>query len=629
MITYEKRTEELKSTKQGEDDIKTRWWRMDEDSIASAIFNVVNRIDVNSRAIWRQSIAYSMLYENITSTLGYMPSLFVPIFSTAPSATTQLSSQLTYNVVKSCIDSACAKLSASKPRVKFITSAGSYDEQQRAEKLTQYLDGIFYAAEVYKHSQMMFRDACIFGTGFLKIFVQDDEIKVERVLPTEIVVDFADGMYGNPRQMHQRKNADRDTLSQMYPEFADKISSATSLPNLAYSSADHVLCIESWHLPSGKNAKDGRHLICIESTVLFDEPYEFDWFPFAQYKWSEAVAGYWGSGLCKELSGIQLELNKLIKNIQMAQEFFCVPHIMIENGSIVNKNKMYDVGIIEYAAGTNPPIFNTPPGMSPEVYEHVETLFKRAYEITGISQLQASSTKPAGLNSGIALREFSDIATERFSIQADKYEQMFISIANKMLELSKKLYIDNPDLQVKAKNKNFLSTIKWKEVQLNEDKFIMQVFPVSSLPRTPAGRFDMVQDLSQAGLLEREQVVELLQIPDLDKFQDLQNASYNFTMNSLEKITKEGLYIKPDSLQNLQEALKLSTATYLKYKNTEDYEPEKLDLLSQYIDEIHSLVEPTPEEQPPTPQEQPQPTGVPEQPPTAGLLPTVPEPQPQ
>jgi hypothetical protein len=42
--------------------------------------------------------------------------------------------------------------------------------------------------------------------------------------------------------------------------------------------------------------------------------------------------------------------------------------------------------------------------------------------------MSASSQKPAGLDSGVAIREFQDIETERFALVSQNYEDCYISI---------------------------------------------------------------------------------------------------------------------------------------------------------------------------------------------------------
>jgi hypothetical protein len=614
----------LAKSKPADEDIKSHWWFIqDQRQLAQTIFQIAFKIEGNQRSLWRANIGWAQLYENL-DTLGYMPNFFAPIFGTVPPSSA-IGNRLTYNIIKSCVDSVTAKIAKNKPRVKFVTTDGSFKLQRQSKKLTQYLDGLFYGADVYNHAQKMFKNACVFGTGCMKVFVEPNttDIRVENILPTEIVVDQADGVYGKPKQLHQRKNANRENLIGIFPEHEEAISSCTSLPHTVLSAADQVMLIESWHLPSKEGAGDGKHTICIENCTLFEEEWTKPYYPFVFYRWTQKIAGFYGMGLCEELAGIQLAINRLLKMIQASQEYMCVPRVFVEQGSVVAKQKLFDFGIVEYAPGSSPPVYNTASAMSPEIYQFLETLFNKAYEISGISQLSASAQKPAGLNSGVALREYQDINTERFAIQGDKYEQLFLELGKMMIDLTKELYEDNKDLSIKSRSGKFIDTIKWSEVDLKEDQYAMECFPVSSLPETPEGRLAFVQELSQAGLIEPEHIMELMSIPDVEGFLNIKNSSYEDTLKMLDKIIEDGEYQRPNEYMNLQLARNLAQGLYLKYQIT-DLEEDRLDMLRQWMDDCDLLMTPPP--QPEISQEQlpGSPQGVPASPPVSDMLPVNP-----
>ena len=68
-----------------------------------------------------------------------------------------------------------------------------------------------------------------------------------------------------------------------------------------------------------------------------------------------------------------------------------------------------------------------------------------------------------------------------------------------MIDLAKDIYEKNEDLELKQDNK-FVETIKWKDVNMDADKYMMQIFPTSALSTTPAARLADVQDMLTAGL---------------------------------------------------------------------------------------------------------------------------------
>ena len=72
---------------------------------------------------------------------------------------------------------------------------------------------------------------------------------------------------------------------------------------------------------------------------------------------------------------------------------------------------IYDV---EAAAGEGQVEYHSPNLVSAELLSERERLLGLTLQMPGISQLAARSMKPAGLDSGVALREYQDIEAERF-----------------------------------------------------------------------------------------------------------------------------------------------------------------------------------------------------------------------
>jgi hypothetical protein len=602
-------------------EIKNKWWGVDPKSAFQHTFGVVQAIETNQNYRQIQNLKYARLYSNM-ELLGFYGTLFS---RTANSPV--MSNRVTLNVIKACVDTAASKISKNKPRPMFLTSGGNFKQQRRAKQLTKYMDGAFEAANLYNIAQLIFTDAGVMGTGAIKFYKDEANARIcaERVLIDEIIVDDAEGMYGHPRQLHQRKYIHREVLLDMFPKHKNMIMAATGGvkgENSSTTAADLIKVIESWHLPSGKDAGDGKHLICIENCTLFSEDYKKSYFPFVFYRWSPRLVGFFGAGLAEELIGIQVEINKLLRTIQLAQHQMAVPRVFVENSSMVNTSHLTNEisGIVKYT-GTAP-IFGVAPSMSPEVYAHLENLYRKAFEITGVSQMSATSKKPSGLNSGAALREYSDIESERFIVAGQRWEQMFMEAAEIIVDLSRDMFTDNKNLKVKVKGSKFLETIKWSEVDMEDDQFVMRVFPTSILPSTPSGKLAMIQELMTSGFIEKAQAMSLLDFPDLQSFMNLQNAAIDDINMLLEKMIENGEYNSPEPYMNLKLAINMTQSAYLRAK-TESVPEERLELLRTFMDDCNDILASAEQPSMPPPPEAVA-TGVPAAPPIGELLPTVP-----
>lgn len=581
-----------------------KWWSEEKD-IHDHVFQTVRQIEKQQSGQRQEYLKFASLYS----------SKALSSFTSSQSYTLRSEDRLTLNVVKSCIDTATGKIAKNKVRPMFLTSDGDFSLQKRSKQLTKYIDGVFAVNNVYELTQAVFTDACVYGTGALQVYAEEDEVKMDRVLIQEIIVDNLEGLYKKPRQMHRKRLVTKDTLIALFPEASvEIISSATTAMN-KFSSVEMVEVIESWHLPSKKDAKDGRHTICIQNYTLHEEPYSKSFFPFVFLRWTPKLTGFFGEGIAEQLTGIQVEINRTLKSIQQSIAAVAVPRVYLQNNSVVSEDHINNAigSIIRYTG--NPPVFSTATAMNGEVYSYLQNLYDKAYEITGISQLSAQAKNPLGASaSGAALDTFNDIESERFVIVGQRLEQYYCDLAEIIVDLSADIYKSNKNLAVKVNGGKFLQTIKWKDVSLKKDQYMIQVFPTNMLPNTPAGRLSAISRLVDGGFIPQEYAKSLLDFPDLEALTSLENAPMEDVKRQLELIIDEGTYQAPEPEQNLALALKLAQSAYLKGKTT-DVPEERLALIQRYMRDAKQLLKAS-EPPPATPASTTNPEPMPPLPPT-------------
>lgn len=594
--------------------IKSRWWTEPTEEQYRHITAVCDGIVEAQSYRQIQNLRYARLYAN-QELAGFGVGLYDRVASSGP-----IANRVSYNVVRACIDSAAAKIAKMRPRLVALTSGGTWDLQQKSKKLAKYLEGTIVNANAYQEMSKAFVDGCVFGTGVVKVFQDGEKICTERVFVNEIVVDDAESIYGMPRQIHQLKYISRDVLADMFPDKIDKIRQAASgmkgdKSTLTSFSADMVVVRESWHLRSGKNANDGKHVISIENCTLHSEDYNKDYFPFIFIRWSQRLLGFFGSGIAEELIGIQVEINKLLRNIQQAQNLACLPRVLIEDGSKVTEDHINNqIGSIIRYSGVAPQIVSAS-AMPAELYNFLENLYNKAFQITGVSQLSASSMKPSGLNSGVAIREYQDIESERFALVAQAYEDAYIKLGNMIIDLAQELSEINPKQSVMVPGSNLVHEIKWKDIQVGKNEFLLQLYPASLLPTQPAGRLQKVQELLQAGMISQTTAKALLDFPDIEDAMDNELAAYNDIHSTISHILDTSEYMAPEPFQNPQLCIQIANSYYLRAK-TKGMEESKLELLRRFMEDSAALVQLAQ-----TPAEAPTPLANPEALPTSDLLP--------
>ena len=608
-----------------------RWWLLpvgkdDASPVANAISETLNILDRAQAGYIAQIVRSTRLYGNMAMS-GLNGIIFggnaAAGLSTGPSR-----ERLTYNVVQSCIDTATAMIAANQPKPYVLTNGGDFHEQRKAKKHNDLIDGVFAECDVKEKGPLAFRDGGVWGDGWLHVFEKDERVAIERVPCTELYVDEMEALFGLPRQMHRVRNVDRMVLCDAFPSkrqlimdaMASKIDNGRT-PNVA----DVVTVRESWHLPSGKDATDGKHIITINGVALTDlESWPHPWFPFARFRWCPRMYGFRSQGAAEQLQPMQIEINKILFTLQRSYEMAGSFKIFIENTSkIVKSHLNNDVGTLLTYTGT-PPQYVTPPIVPPEMYQHLQMLIKSAYALVGISEMSAASEKPAGLDSGKALREFYDIGSSRMEWIGKEYERFHVDLADKVICTAREIAKQNGGTyRVRVPGDRSVRDLEWSAKDLEQDGYRIQCFPVSALPDDPAGRLQTITEYTQAGMFDQDTGRELLDFPDIKAVENMWDAPREYVSQLLSKIVDEGDYNPPEPFDDLSYALKRALQFYAKGK-TQGLEPERLEMLRRFIQQTQSLLAPPAPAMAPQMPPSGQPQAVPEAPPTSPLLPNAP-----
>jgi hypothetical protein len=569
------------------DDLRDiRWWLCEEDEqLAEVLRQHYKSIRDNDGPRLTANQHFKRLYG------GYSPG------SLTPSNWSRVAEEnpLALNVVKAAIDAVTAKIAKQTPIPRPITQGGNPSLRRKAKLLERFLLAQFQISRVYEEATKSFLDAGLFGTGVLHTAPCDGEIVVERVHPNEIFVDPFEARYGRPKTLYRKKWIDRETLIGLFPKKRELIVQAGRSDAMAVDdnlegdydrTADQLLVIEGWHLGTGK--QKGRHAIVVDTGALLVDEWEYDYLPFVFFRWSEDPDGFWGTGAAEDLNGLQVEINRLLTKIQSAFHLLAVPRVFVQAGSKLTKSH-YDnrVGAIIPYMG-QPPIVATPQTIHPELFQHLDRLYSRAFEIVGVSQLSVAGRNPlAGDVSGVALDTFHDIETERFSIIAKKFERAIRDVGLHLIDCAKEIGGDFS--APAARDRNTIDWLKWSDVQMEDDEYVLHVESVSSLPSTPAGRMRWVVTMLNAGLIEPKRGLRLLDFPDVEQELALDQAAENLIDSLIERMLDEGIYTPPEPFMDLQLALKKGQLWYNRALEM-NVENDRLELLINFMTQARMLM---------------------------------------
>lgn len=586
-----------------------RWW--DEEShgmeVHEAVFAAVERLDEDQEHRRASNLHHLRMYSNRLAS-GLTGNDY---------SVQDHGSRIKINVIKAVIDAATAMNATNRPRPMFLTTGGNQSQLTRAKRLNKFMSGQFYSMDMYKIAAKVFQDTLIFGTGFLKFYSEKSKIKGERVFPDEILVDDVEARDSNPRTLYQHKTTDKQSLKRAYKKKREDIENAALIRDEGLSMdevSDRCSVVETWHLPSFDGAGDGRHVIAVSNATLLDEPWEYENFPFAVFRYCDSPLGFWGIGMAEELTPLQVEINFLAVKVQTLMNL-STTQLWVQQNENVGALNNRDMAINTYQKAVPTAVTIQP--VSEQILRQMWDLYQKAFEISGVSHAAATSQAPAGLKSGEALKRHNELGSRRFQHVGQAWERFFLDASDRILDIARSIEESGDgDVRVLAEGDKDVEEISFSDVSIKKDKYVMRVFPTSLLPDTPQGKIEAIQTL--AGLPEYAPHVGrlLTGVPDVENISDLLNAPYELITLHLEAIVERGEFNPPAPYMDLESAQKLTALTI--QRSQKDGVPEdRIELLRRYLDQVLLMSTPPAPEMPPM-----DPMGA--MPPMDGMAPPVP-----
>lgn len=571
-----------------------QWWLADNDTdLCAQLLSTTAFLKNYHSSRIRQASLYTRLYSG------------KPLYNYLASTSTLDSSQQmpmgrpTANVVYSNVDTLVSMITQDRPKPVFLTDAGSTKQQRLAKQYNQFIAGEFYRCDAYKKGVEIVRDSLIISDGFIKIIKKDKKVQLERTLATELLVDFNDAYYGNPRGLIQTKLCDRGIYADMFPKEEAKVYKATggtvdNSPQSIDTISDQFIISEGWHLPSGDDSKDGRHVIVCSEGTLLDEAWNHNYFPFEKLGYNPNTVGWFSQSLAEILFPTQMEIYKLLIIASQCIEMTGVPKIIISELSKVLETAFNNnvSTIIKTKTMSEAPQFINATSNNPEIYKFIDWLIENAGNMAGVSEMASQGDKPAGLNSGEAQREYQNIQSKRFAAFQRKYQDFYPGLANKMMDAASELAIENGKYESVYPGKDGTQKVELDKEGVLKDTYIIQCFDESSLPKDPVGRQAKVSEMLAAGEIDKEEFRELSAFPDLSASDKRAFALRNAILFDLGEIVDKGPrgYREPDEfmLDPSDLGTRLTVQTINEYRNT-DLPDKNKQALIQYFTAFQML----------------------------------------
>lgn len=406
------------------------------------------------------------------------------------------------NVIRSCIDTLTSKIACQKVRPFFNSVNGSWKDFELCTQAQQFFDVLFDEYNVNDIVTLAFKDACIFERGMVYV----SNTGIERMLPWTV--------YTNPAEDSYNRNTELLWECKKYPK--------ALLPFDIKTSQDLITYTRYW------NTKEKVFYTWIpEANYNQVETYEKE-LPFVQIYYNKPLFGSSCSSVVDVLFGIQDQIDNLIRTCAIAAKRNMPKTYWVPEGTDVKAGSLNnEVGqVIPYrpipGASGVPVICDEQRIIDPQYRDLIDKYKQDAYELVGISQLSATSQKPQGLNSGIALSTMENIESDRFETQLNQVIRCYVDLAKKCINI-----LDAKELILPQEKTRTM--LNWEDLISAAKSFNIQFSAAESLSKDPSTKLQQLQSLAQAGIIPQSHIAKYLELPDIE-------SAYNITTNALNAV---------------------------------------------------------------------------------------------
>lgn len=494
---------------------------MDKNQIISNI----NRLESRYSAYKSKCLRNLRLFTySSTTTLDISESEVVGFYQRGTFSTSDdTTSAIQENVIASCIETLCSKIASQKVRPFFNTVNGTFKEMQIAKQAQIFFDMLYEENNVNEIITDAFRNACIFDKGIVKI--SDDGITNR--LPWNVFFDPREVTYNQITYVAEKlpKTPGR-ILELKYGIKADR--------NLDYTVYEYYDVME--HI---------KAVYVQELNKVVTHEYKPNIIPYLEIHYTNPVKGDTSQSVVDQLYGIQTQIDELLAVMKDSIAVNPGMTLLVPRSSNIKTNMLSNrTGqIIQYdpipGQTTSPVTYATNDIISPQFVQLLDKLKNDAYEIVGISQLSATSQKPSGLNSGVALNTMEDIESSRFETQLNSVVRLYVDVAKACLD------IFPPEIDILPDDLN-RANIKWKDIVEARNNMKIQFSAAESLSKDPSEKLKQLVALSQAGVIPQSHIATLMELPDLQSGYNLANNAFNSVYTFIDNVLVSG--ILPDKI---------------------------------------------------------------------------------
>ena len=429
------------------------------------------------------------------------------------------------NVLRSMVDTVCSKLAQMKVRPFFNPVNGNWRTRKICRGALQFFDLWFDNQHLFKKAILSRRDSLVFEVG--TVWLNDDEGTAERIMPWDFLFDRAEFHYGQLTRVAVR----RRTYPVGYLANADWLT-AKWKAEIKRNRIQKVKLVYYYDLLGGKKS------YWINDEFVAEKPIDFTCSPVVWTFYSDPIKGAFSVSLVDDQYTSQTLVDTIAERLELAVELTPANFTLLPEGSNLKRSMWSNEtgAVYEYMpqpfVNAVPQVINPAP-ISPEYLEILKYVIESMYSLEGVSQLSATSVKPTGITSGVALETLQNVESERFEVLQDEHQNFLMRITETAIEVFPK----NADILPKTVGR---AVIKWKEVKEQRGLYSIQFAPVSALSKDPQTKMQQVEKLLSMKIIPPDEAPEYLEFPDTEKLMSNLTAVEDVLEHIVERAIEDG-----------------------------------------------------------------------------------------
>jgi hypothetical protein len=329
---------------------------------------------------------------------------------------------------------------------------------------------------------------------------------------------------------------------------------------------------------------------------------------------TDPIRGPFGHGLLERLDPIQFEIDDLVSHIGRSIRENNLK-IVVDDDAKTPIEAIQDptVGTIVRVKGGARPQWITPQAVAAQDIEWLRELVGWLYQIAGMDEGAASQQAPAQYASGRALQYYHDFQSLRYSDLTDRLGRHVLGIVERVIDAARRLHAGgdgtqgnrtsaegtdrDPGWEVRYARGSETRTIRWSEVDMERDAFVIELEEASAFPDSLAGRMQQIEQDAAEGRIPPDELVQKRLDPDLESHWDRQAAAADYVDWLVERLTDPGLPVPrhlEEAGQSVRDLIVDELRAEVMRSEVAREDREVIERLEQYLAEEVALSAPPP-----------------------------------